>query len=221
MDTWGTILQTIGLGGVGMATVGWLVKTIVNSLLSKDVETFKANLIAQNSKENERFKHELQRNLLEHQAKFNLLHQERAQKIAELYRRLSISDNLLQNFVSAFGDVEQKRTEIQDQLCKSLQDLYEYFDPNMIYLNPSICEKIENFLRKTNSIRVDFDTVLNFRPEDEEYKTRTRSWHEITKKAKEEVSPIRKELENLFRELLGVDQEKKCEMIKISNNECT
>ena len=221
MDTWGTILQTIGLGGVGMATVGWLVKTIVNSLLSKDVETFKANLIAQNSRENERFKHELQRNLLEHQAKFNLLHQERAQKVAELYRKLAISDNLLQNFVSAFGNLEQKRTEIQDQLCKSLQELYDFFDPNMIYLNPSICEKIEIFLKKTNSIRVDFDTVLNFQPEDEEYKTRTRSWHEITKKAKEEVSPIRKELENLFRELLGVNQEKKSEIIEISNNECT
>jgi hypothetical protein len=97
------------------------------------------------------------------------------------------------------------------ELFEAIYDLHDFFDQNRIYFNSSICEKLDSYLQKTNSISVDFEIILELEPADEEYKTRTKDWRELTKKAKEEVTPIRKILESLFRDLLGVNQEKQIE----------
>jgi hypothetical protein len=85
-----TIGSSVGGGGIVLGGAAWLIKTALMSKLSQETEAFKARLKADADVEIERLKSSLQKIAVEHQVRFSKLHSERAEAIAELYKRLVI-----------------------------------------------------------------------------------------------------------------------------------
>ena len=82
---WQDLLMTVG-GGTGISfAVAYLLKSIINHGLTRDIETFKARLQADATAEAEKLKHSLEKIAVEHQVRFASLHTTRAEVIAEIY----------------------------------------------------------------------------------------------------------------------------------------
>lgn len=82
METWQIIILLV-LGGTPV--LKWFVKSLIEKMLAKDLERFRASLNSEANSTIERLKHELQLVSLEHQVRFSKLHEKRAEVIAELY----------------------------------------------------------------------------------------------------------------------------------------
>jgi hypothetical protein len=86
---WQEIFTTVGSTAVIVSAFTFLTKSVINHLLTRDVEKFKAGLKADADIEIEKLKHSLEKVAVEHQVRFSKLHSERAEVIAELYKSLA------------------------------------------------------------------------------------------------------------------------------------
>lgn len=132
------------------------------------------------------------------------LHQERASVILELYRR----------FVRFERDVRALETgrssdpstdELLQQATESGNDFATYYAEHKIYLPPATCDVVERVQDATNDVFDDFRTTTSHggRPEQP-----TPIEHGLANRrdvTRDEIPDLTSELENHFRELLGVD----------------
>jgi hypothetical protein len=85
---WQVLLTTLGGGTAVLAAAAWLIRTVLNHVLTRDAEAFKAQLKADTDIETERLKSSLQMVAFEHQVRFSNLHAKRADVIAEIYSQM-------------------------------------------------------------------------------------------------------------------------------------
>lgn len=71
-----------------MLVLGWLLRTILTHVLAKDLEVFKAKLTAEAASASENLRARFELAAKEHEARFSVLHQRRAEVIADLYGQL-------------------------------------------------------------------------------------------------------------------------------------
>ena len=83
------LVTTVGGGGAVLATAAWLTKTLISSRLAGEAEAFKIRLQADANTEIERLKNTLQITADEHRVRFAKLHEDRAQRIVDLYQRIA------------------------------------------------------------------------------------------------------------------------------------
>ncbi|GAI42938.1 unnamed protein product, partial [marine sediment metagenome] len=82
------IISTIGGSAILIGAVAWVVKSVINHALSRDIEKFK--LILQNESQQElmRLQSSLQLHEFEHQIRFSQLHERLGIATIEVYDRL-------------------------------------------------------------------------------------------------------------------------------------
>lgn len=204
----GEISAVIGGSGVLFGAMAWLMRSIINHFLSKDLANFKLNLQKESQQELLRLQSSLQLVQLEHQVRFAKLHENRAEIIAETYSKLVKLQKTTSDFVHMYQRVnDSKNKENIKQLWDAADDFKEYFEKHRIYFNPNTCSEIDDltqalskacsnlviFIQDAGAIKLTTDQIWN-------------EWNKAMTIIDSDVMKIKNSLEGSFRELLGVIQ---------------
>ncbi len=202
----GEIVKFLGGTALALAAVGWLVRSVIVHLLSKDIESFKEQLRAQSAVQLERLRHELRLVAAEHEKRTQLLQERRAQTIAELYSKLMHFLAAAESFASFMEwSGEPSKREKAKLLDGRAGEFHEYFLCNRIYFSEDVCEKVETLFREVQGSSVRFSVWLAQGEKGEAVATQVNeAWEEAWKAMKDKVPPLLKAIEAEFRELLGV-----------------
>lgn len=172
MIDWSSVIQTLSASTIIVGAFAWLAKSVLSTLLSKNLEKHKSDLSAQSALEIERLRSSLQVETAKQSLKFTALHNKRAEFIADLYRRLRDIEGLLLrlHFEYQHREIREdldrkydraKREEWQlepgidtlrpeeqariDALNISLTEFYEFFNYHRLYFSRDVCEIIDRF----------------------------------------------------------------------------
>ncbi len=147
METWQTILLALGGNAVLLAVLGWLSKSLVSQLLTRDIETFKANLKSESEAEILKLKFDIEKSVIEYQQKISRLHEKRAEVIAETYGALVQCWHDTNALIFPFDNTEwEQYKEGYDSAMNSINTFFELFNKCRIYFPEELCEKIDEFV---------------------------------------------------------------------------
>jgi hypothetical protein len=152
----------------------------------------------------EQVKYALQLNALEHQVRFSKLHEERAQKIAELYRRIVEQSVACQRYV--YQLTESTRQVGFSELEKGFSDFYLFSEASRIYLPEHVCGLLEKLIGTIRKPVVNVyvyggtDNCMNdVIPEEKK-----QAFMDAFEAFEAEIPAAKRALEDEFRNLLGV-----------------
>ena len=201
------IIENLGIFTIGTVTIttviGFIAKSIFNNYLNKRTELYKSELL----QENEKFKAELQKQNTEHQIKFSTLHTDRASIIKDLHNGfIALQKELIQ--FNNDKELQNLPSEANPVLMK-FDEIKTIFSKNRFYFSTTLCDKIDEYLMRfvtSAAISEFFSKNRN--------KYRISRKNDPTDKELEQKdfidmlndSEILKELENDFRNLIGVDK---------------
>ena len=184
MDMFVDIVKYFFSVSVITAGIVYLSKHIVDHYFDKDIE---------------RFKNELEKAAIEHQIRYAKLHEERAQAIKEIYKRIAIAERLTKEYVTPvdFGGlapIEERRKKAAD----SANEYLNYYNENKIFLSDEICCLLDDINKCILDAWYKFNSK-DRRGGDNDFWEE--AWNAITKKLPE----ARAKLEKAFRKIIGVD----------------
>jgi hypothetical protein len=181
-----------------VSAIGFIAKSVFNNYLNQKTENFKSEL----GKENELFKVQLQRNVYEHQIKFSSLHNERAEVIKGLYKKLVELRSLLSSSIQK-SNIAKFDVEKSKEIWTLSNETFKEFNSNKLYFKQDLCYKIEEFLKGVQATNFLFE----IHEKGDEYKVlhfeKEINKEQILKILDETKTLI--ELEKEFRELIGVN----------------
>lgn len=196
MVDWNTVIATIlassSVTAIILAVLGFVAKSIFAQFLAREIEQFRADL---------------QKSAFEHQTRYQSLHTKRAEIIAELYRLLVQAEQdaaSLARPIQFSGEPSQE--EKNAQAFQSGKSLYEFFEKNRIYFKQDSCERIAGFIRGLYNSLVEFRPVLQSLSESDYHRkgVDTDNWFKVWKKLTDELLPIKADIEEEFRGILGL-----------------
>ena len=153
----------------------------------------------------EQTKNALQMSALEHQVRFSKLHEERAQRIADLYGRIVELSVACARYVYQLGQVN--RQEGYSELEKRLSDYSLFFDASQIYLPEHICILLENLVSALRKpvIGVFVYSGVNAQANDVVQNEKNETFVAAVKAFEAEIPAAKKALKDEFRKMLGVE----------------
>ena len=189
------IFADVAKFAVGMAVIGFVARSVFSQFLSRDLERYKANLLAEHNREMERLKAEIRTNAFEHETRFARLHDKRLEVVAELYKLLVHTNVAFVTWIaplsSASLTMEEKRKVAED----AANSFFAFFDENQIYLDEELCALI---VRLRDSFRLAWAN-FNIKPCPTE-------WTKVWEQFQSEIPPLRIEIEKRVRIMLGVNR---------------
>lgn len=187
------IFGIFGIFTVSMfAFVGYIARTIISQVLSRDIESFKNKLEMQ---------------AFEHQIRFAKLHETTAIVIAELYKRIEIANSDIRNYIKGWVLVgESPEEERRKEAIDSYNEMVRYFRQNAIYFDEETHSKVDKFIKDCKETIFDFQYKEDMASKE---KSKTRIWFEIEKRFVNEVGLLKEELRKAFKNILGVKEKNK------------
>uniref|UniRef100_UPI00058BDC9E hypothetical protein n=1 Tax=Psychroserpens damuponensis TaxID=943936 RepID=UPI00058BDC9E len=141
--------------------------------------------------------------------KFTKLHEKRLIVLENIYKLLNVTSKELSVYVSPIKftpeniQYEDYENNLQMNYVNAHNNFVSFFNDNKIYLNENVIELIDNYLNEMSEIYNDYSTnhILKNMGDNSNAEIRIKA---ITayKKMPEKVNPIKKEIENKFREIL-------------------
>lgn len=184
---WQQLIALILTPTLIIGAVAWIIRYLLNQGFKRDIEKFKA---------------ELQHESFEKRQKFSLIHQKRAEIIAEFYSKLANAKILISDLVAPFQRGGQSLSEKSQRVSDAYNETVHFFFQNKLFLPKSTAEKSEEVLEKLRHTLIDFETAQmgndEYKPDD------TGLWVQAHKSIKDEIPPILDELETEFKNILGV-----------------
>lgn len=188
MNFW-DLLQNLGIYALMVAGLSFMARAVVLQYFSKDLEKFKSAIAMA---------------AYEHQVRFSRLHEKRAKVMEEMYANLvdlyDVSSRFLDRF--PFSPKEEAYTIIHEVL-KAVNRFSTHFERHRIYFDSKISEKI---VRLNDAIQ----SVLNVpladamgAPSIPELVGDCLS-RDVINEMRDRIPPIKTDLEDAFREILGV-----------------
>lgn len=183
--------------------------TAISGLLAylgkKSIESYLAGKL-------ESHKNNLERIATEHSIRFQHLHSERATVVKDLYEKLVNLDESLYSTLRRFQAVgEADLEEKVGALGGNFNELRNYYLPKRIFLEESLCELIDKILDSAKDIFYDITTYAintgdhSYRYDRELLEERHQFWKKARGIHENEVSKLKKNLENKFRNILGIN----------------
>lgn len=204
MDWALTILTSTGMS----AFVVWLAKSWISERLKNSIkheydeklETHKIELRSQSDIEIEKLKSQLGVTAREHEIRFILLHEKRAEVLAETYALLRALDKGLRDYVSMFESTAgPSREERRDVAADAHAAFQLYYVSKLIFFPEETANRLETIdqqlVTSFNIFAIQVDTSNG--PD------KTKTWMEVNNKIESEIKPALDELANEFRKLLG------------------
>jgi hypothetical protein len=206
-DFWSSFITLIGSGTIVLAGIAWLIKSMINNFLSKNIEAYKLNLKSNSEITIEELKNELRRKSFENEIMFERLHQKRANIIADLYSKLVISVQSVESFLAPFEySGAPTKNEKYKKTVNDLINFINFFERNRIYFSENLCILIDDFIHKTKDPTFEFASYLNLAEADaEDRKEKLKVWSKTWKSVDSIIKPAKEIIEKEFRSILGVN----------------
>lgn len=194
-----TILAAISASAVSLAIVAWLVRSIINHWLSKDIEVFKATLQHEKNTEIEKLRSDLGRMALEHEVKFNQLHNKVFVIIARLYKLIVLTQRTMKGY---FEPLDPRIAPSEDErftvAFTAWSNLNTFFMDHEIYFDKHTCEALQNYLLELRLLFVDFQA--------KKYATNNKpGWEQLWANLNTNADNLKRNLEDVFRKKIGVE----------------
>lgn len=195
------LVEELGVFAIGTTVIGWVAKDTINKYFEKELSKYQEEI----DKELKRHQAELDKE--KHQ--FSQLHNERAKITAELYSKFVEFEEDMRSLTSPmeYPDDPSKDEQLKTA-AESGNEFINFYMKNKIYFPSEICETIEELNEEMQSIYNKFGIYRPFeaRPGDPHD---TGEWHDAWKSVTDdEIPELKEELEDHFRDLLGVDQDR-------------
>jgi len=191
------ILVILISNGLFLTILAFLLKSTINHVLTKDIESYKIKLKA-----------DIDRMAFEHQTRFSNLQEKRGVIIEELNDLLCEAIRAAGDFASpAEFEGEKTKSEKSQIAWKAIMEFYRYFNRKKIFLSEDTCNKIENLYLAIRNPVYDYSIYVNSPHNDahtsgKKFDAWVNAWDSIDKN---EVPAARNALESDFRKLLGVE----------------
>lgn len=197
------------LGGtaIAVAAVAWLARSIITTWLSKDVEAYKNQLEAQSAMALERLRSDLQILAARRNVEYSRIHEKRLEIISELAGKIRDFHEKVTAYVSAWEVAGgQTKEERRNLAVAALTEFNKYFLPRRFFLPKKTAQKIEAFRSGLDKLSIDFMFYVEQRREvkndpDKELNV----WREANEYTEEKAPILIDELEDDFRNILGVE----------------
>jgi hypothetical protein len=151
----------------------------------------------------ERLRSDLQRELVEHDVRFSRLHERRIEVISDIYRNLICAERAFASWTHPLQMAGQPDwAEKGTAAAKAGTKFVEHFQENRIWLEAALCEQVQKVADGFNEAFVKF-TIYD--PNDPNVRReRLDKWMEAWKGVSKDVPPVREDIEDRVRVLLGV-----------------
>lgn len=193
---WESIIQFFGGAAALSGLFAYLGKKSIESYLAGKLESHKKNL---------------ERIAAEHSIRFQHLHSERATVVKELYEKVVSLDESLYSTLRRFQAVGEASLEEKVSLLgRNFNELRIYFLPKRIFFEESLCELIDTILESAKGIFYDITTYavntedLSYKYDRELFEERHQFWEKARGIHENEISELKKNLEDEFRSILGI-----------------
>lgn len=201
---WTVIISVFGGSAAFFAAAAWLTRSLVTHFLSKDVEKFKAELSLQHTLAIERARSDFQRLLKEHEIKFERLHEERAERVAELYQHIVETNDAVDGCLKAFEEKPNKiRSDLAVEAIRRADQLAEYVTRNQIYFSRSLARE----LRELYTCLMDVGITYKMYCEDMRQNKDCSDFVNLLGEVQTDTRGALNTTEEEFRKLLGVEQD--------------
>lgn len=186
---WDSLLRDLGALSIVATLIGYLGKQAIQQYFEKELQAFQSKL---------------DREMI----RFSGLHEKRGEVISTFYARLTEFDEDMRALVDPMSlRGEASREEKIEQAAESGEAFRQYYKEHKIYFPPEVCETMESLLDKYRDMFHDFSVRKIHDPSapnsgSEDIKEWTENWKSLTE---DEIPDIRADLEDHFRELLGVE----------------
>jgi hypothetical protein len=191
MELWQALLVAFGGNATLLLVLGFLGRSVVKSVLAKDLEEFKAKLAL---------------TTVEHQVRFSTLHEKRAEVLAELYKLLVRAVREAETFafpVEMSGEPDRKQKFVN--AFNSNNEYLRFFDEHRIYVSTELCTSLEEFGRRLRAPTIRLGVSDQWEhPNKSSAKEAFQAWRAAWESVEKEVPPLRRALEEEIRVLLGV-----------------
>lgn len=190
----GAFIVSLGGGAaIVVAAAKWLADVFANRILESDRHKYQEMLA--------KLSNELEMSRQERHVRFSLLHERRAQVVAEFYARLSRASQPLARLVNLFQLRDaQPLSEKKEEVAKVCGEAASYYYENKIWLDPEVCESADAVLEEMYKAFVAFDVAHS----GDNYDTGLMDlWKLANDKVGMVLPPLMKQLEQQFRSLLG------------------
>jgi hypothetical protein len=189
VELWQSLLVAFGGNAALLLVLGFLGRSLLSTVLAKDVEKFKAAL------------HQAG---VEHQIRFSKLHEKRAEVLADLYKLLVAAVWQVSEFTSPmqFGDPDRKAQYAA--AINAVAAYFRFFDQHRIWLPPELCEPLESFAKQLRTPAINLGVYLRIEnPTDKTLKEQSEVWDKAWQKVDGDIPKLRSAIEAEFRKLLG------------------
>jgi hypothetical protein len=212
MLNWGQIFEQLGVSGLIIGGITWLLKTLGQDFISRKFSAYEKELDIK-SKE---FQVILDADLQTHKAKldkehtkFQKLHEKRLEVIVELYKTIINLDVALQLLTAIVKPIPPNKTlkEMEQEQMEQAGDAYQEFQRfylyNKIFFNPEICSILDK-LKNTYWAGFWQGTTRQRLPPAPDFNIALMEAKKASETVTENIPPIKEKLEIEFRKLLGV-----------------
>jgi len=214
---------------------GFFIKSFIEFLINKKIEIKKAELNQDIENFKQQLQHgsdihklEIDKNLeeyrsqleiirLKNQVIFSQLHEKRGIVLESLYKKLIRFDSLLYTLTipikygSSLEDVEMERKINTAHTSGAFDDFNKYYNENRIYFSNKTCSLLDKLRNDFKMHLIDYsekDILKTMGAEGLELAQATVKAAKVWDKVKNEIPPAMRSLEDEFRRILGVTDEK-------------
>ncbi|WP_285315266.1 hypothetical protein [Stenotrophomonas maltophilia] len=207
MSPFETIALALTSNALALAVLGWLAKSLIQNLLTKDLAEHRIRLELENERASQAFGHELALAAREHDITFSKLHQRRAQTVAKLYELLSIAAEKGSNYSTPISySNEPSKPELFAIFANAFNEAAKYFYSHKLFLPEESCAKIEELFQGLKTLPSKMNTFMAMAEMHKSPEMEIKSldaWNEAWKYFEHDLKPAMALLERDFRLLLG------------------
>lgn len=147
------------------------------------------------------------KSLHEHAVRFSKLHNERGEVIKQLYSKLVKMENSIRSYMNPFQYENAPSEEEQQKItAKAAGDFIWFYDENRIFFEIRLCDLIEEIYTIFRKAWIDFHIYQNAASVSRAVQSaKSELQLNAYKNVREKLPELRKQLEDDFRILLGVN----------------
>lgn len=207
MSPFETIALALTGNALALAVLGWLAKSLIQNLLTKDLAEHRIRLELENQRASQAFGHELALAAQEHDITFSKLHERRAEVVARLYELLSITAEKGNHYATPISySNEPSKPELFVIFANAFNDSAKYFYSHKLFLPEESCNKIEGLFEglKAHSSKMNIYMGMAEQHKSSEMEIKSLdAWNDAWKYFVHDLKPAMALLERDFRLLLG------------------
>jgi hypothetical protein len=185
-----------------VGAAAWVLRTLFQQGLQRDIEKFKARLQTEHDAAQVTLQTQLQAKLFEYQARFSTFHTKQREVLGRSYELLFDPYEHVKEFVHPLDVNGTPSQEQVQQIVDEFNGLTGYYHKNRIYLPENICTNMDSLLQEMKSA-----LQQNIRARQKELPgTSLEFWQNSWQTMETKVPPLMKELEQEFRKSVSLER---------------